>query len=252
MTTESGQRAAGYYRAVVEYDGTCYHGFQVQAQEPTVQQALEGALDRATQQASRVVAAGRTDAGVHAQGQVIAFQVAWDHSVDELQRALNALLPRDIAVRELQVAAEGFHPRFSAVSREYRYTILNQPLRSPLARRFAYHVPRPLDVKAMTRACACLVGEHDFASFGQPPQGDNTVRHVYRAGWSREGRFVYFDIEANAFLYRMVRSIVGTALWVGMNELLPSGMEEVLAARDRSRAAPTVPPHGLCLVSVSY
>ncbi len=252
MTPDDGPRTAGYYRAVVEYDGTRYHGFQVQAQEPTIQQALEEALTRVTQQVSRVVAAGRTDAGVHAQGQVIAFRVAWGHPLDELQRALNALLPVDIVVRELQVAAEDFHPRFSAVSREYRYTVLNQPRRSPLARHFAYHVPKPLNVDAMAQACACLVGEHDFATFGQPPQGDNTVRRLYRAEWRREGRFIHFDVEANAFLYRMVRSIVGTALQVGMGSWPPSGLEEAMAARDRSRAGPTVPPHGLCLVRVNY
>jgi tRNA pseudouridine38-40 synthase len=176
--------------AVVEYDGTDYLGFQLQAQCPTVQGEIEQALAAVTQKETRIIAAGRTDTGVHAQGQVIAFSTAWRHPVEELQRALNAVLPEDIAARELRPVAEDFHPRFDAVSREYRYTILNHPLRSPLARRFAYHFPRPLDVVAMNEAAGTLMGTHDFASFGQAPQGDNMVRTVYRAQWTSEEPFV--------------------------------------------------------------
>ena len=138
--------------AVVEYDGADYFGFQVQAQGRTIQGEIERALAAITQEWGRIVGAGRTDAGVHAQGQVIAFSTAWRHPVEELQRALNAVLPKDIAVRELRPVPRSFHPRFDAVSREYRYTILSQPLRSPLARRFAHHYPHPLDVAAMNEA----------------------------------------------------------------------------------------------------
>ena len=238
--------------AVVEYDGTSYRGFQVQVQGATIQGEIERALAAVTQEEIRVVGAGRTDAGVHAQGQVIAFSTAWRHPVEELQRALNAVLPADIAVRELRLVARGFHPRFDAVSREYRYAIYNQPLRSPLARRFAYHFPRPLDVATINEAAGALVGGHDFASFGRAPQGDNTVREVYQAQWTQEGPFVYFDIVANAFLYRMVRSLVGTLLLVGTGELSPDGFEEILRSADRSRAGQVAPAHGLCLIRVSY
>jgi len=248
------QSASGfrYVRATVEYDGTDYCGFQWQAGQPTVQGELERALAAVTQEVIRITAAGRTDAGVHARGQVIAFRTRWRHSLADLERALNALLAEDVAVRELVLAEEGFHPRFSALSREYRYTILNQPLRSPLARRFACHWPHPLDVASMDRAARALIGTHDFATFGQPPQGENTVRQVLRAGCSREGPFVYFDIEANAFLQRMVRSIVSTLLRVGSGELSLQDFAEILQAAQRSLAGPTAPPHGLCLMRVNY
>jgi len=238
--------------AVVEYDGTDYLGFQVQAQGATIQGEIERALAAVTQEESRIIGAGRTDTGVHAKGQVIAFNTAWRHPVEELQRALNAVLPKDIAVRELRPVAQGFHPRFDAVSREYRYAILNQPLRSPLAQRFTHHFPHPLDGAAMNEAAKALVGSHDFASFGQAPQGDNTVREVYQARWTPEKPFVYFDIVANAFLYRMVRSLVGTLLLVGTGELSPDGFEEILLSADRSRAGQVVPAHGLCLTRVNY
>jgi len=238
--------------AVIEYDGTDYLGFQLQAEGRTIQGEVERALAEVTRGETRVVSAGRTDAGVHAAGQVISFVPQWKHSLPELQRAMNALLPEDIAVHQMAWVADNFHPRFSAVSREYRYTILNQPFRSPLARRFAYHYLKSLDVEAMTRAARCLVGSHDFASFGRPPQGENTVRQVYRAEYTRQGQFIYFDIVANAFLYRMVRNIVGTLLLVGIGGLSPKGFEEILQARDRRRAGPPAPAHGLCLMRVSY
>jgi len=238
--------------AVIEYDGTDYLGFQVQAQGRTIQGEIEGALASVTQERCRIVGAGRTDAGVHAQGQVIAFSTGWRHPVEELQRALSAVLPKDIAVCELGPASRGFHPRFDAVSRGYRYTIYNQPLRSPLARRFAYHFPHPLDLAAMNEAARALVGSHDFAAFGRAPQGDNTVREVYQAQWAPEEPFVYFDIVANAFLYRMVRSLVGTLLLVGTGKLSPSGFEEILRSAERDRAGQVAPPHGLCLIKVNY
>jgi len=238
--------------AVVEYDGTDYLGFQVQAQGATIQGEIECALAAVTQERGRIIGAGRTDAGVHAQGQVIAFSTAWRHPVGELQRALNAVLPKGIVVRELGAVAKGFHPRFDAVNREYRYTILNQPLRSPLARRCAYHFVRPLNVAAMNEAAGVLVGSLDFASFGRAPQGDNTVREVYQARWTSEEPFVCFDIVANAFLYRMVRSLVGTLVLVGTGELSPGGFEEILRSADRSRAGQVAPAHGLCLTKVNY
>jgi len=239
-------------RAVVAYDGTDYQGFQRQANGPTVQQALETALAQVTQEAITVLAAGRTDSGVHAVGQVIAFDTDWRHGIGDLLRAMNAVLPDDIAVQRLGKTAPSFHPRYDARSRRYRYTLYNAPLRCPLNRRYSLHVSTLLDRAAMEEAARSLVGEHDFAAFGQPPQGNVTVRRVLAAGWGGEPPRMTFEIEANAFLYRMVRSIVGTLLRVGRGEMSVEQFVEVLASRERSRAGQTAPPHGLCLMEVTY
>lgn len=239
-------------KATVAYDGTDYQGFQRQANGPTVQEELERALERISQAQVKIQAAGRTDAGVHAEGQVIAFDVEWRHSLSDLQRAMNAVLPQDIAVNNLTLATADFHPRYSALSRHYRYTIYQAAVRSPLARRTSLHVRRPLDVPAMEKATRLMVGEYDFAAFGRPPQGDVTVRRVVKAGWIIRAPWLFFDIEANAFLYRMVRSVVGTLLWVGKGRLSPEEFGAVLTLRDRSRAGPTAPAHGLTLMEVKY
>ena len=239
-------------RATVAYDGTDYRGFQRQANAPTVQAALEAALAQVTQGTISVLAAGRTDAGVHAAGQVIAFDTAWRHGPSDLQRALNAVLPADIAVLEVAEAASDFHPRYDARSRRYRYTLYNARVRWPLARRYSLHVTAPLNVALMQEAAQALVGEHDFATFGSPPQGRVTVRRVVTAEWCGEPPWLAFDIEANAFLYRMVRSIVGTLLRVGRGEMGVEDFAAVLAAGDRSLAGPTAPPHGLCMMGVKY
>jgi tRNA pseudouridine38-40 synthase len=238
--------------ATVAYDGTDFWGFQIQAEGRTVQGALEAALAQITQEQTRVVAAGRTDSGVHALGQVVAFPTRWGGTVDDLQRAWNAVLPRDVAIRTLVEVGPDFHPRFDARSRHYRYTIWNQPVRNPLVRRTALWEPKTLDIDAMGAAAEALVGEHDFATFGSPPQGTNTVRRVLRAEWRREGEYVHLDVEANAFLYRMVRSIVGTLTQVGRSELGLAQFKTVFRAHARSQAGPTAPAHGLCLRAVHY
>ena len=239
-------------RAVIAYDGTDYSGFQRQANAPTVQAALEAALVQVTQGTVTVLAAGRTDAGVHAAGQVIAFDTAWRHGLGDLQRALNAVLPADIAVQNVDEAAPEFHPRYDASSRHYRYVFYNAPVRWPLTRRYSLYVATALDVAAMQRAAQSLVGERDFATFGRPPQGEITVRRVLMAEWGGEPPWLTFDIEANAFLYRMVRSIVGTLLQVGQGKMGVEEFRAVLASCDRSRAGPTAHPHGLCLIGVRY
>lgn len=247
-------------RAIIAYDGTDYSGFQRQANAPTVQAALEAALAQVSQERITILASGRTDAGVHAAGQVIAFDTAWRHGLGDLHRALNAVLPADIAVQVVEGAAPDFHPRYDARSRCYRYTLYNAPARWPLARRYSMYVAASLDVAAMDEAAKYLVGEHDFATFGQPPQGEVTVRRVLAAGWGKKppfgcaqgGHWLTFDIEANAFLYHMVRSVTGTLLQVGRGKM---GVEEfiaVLASCNRHRAGPTAPPHGLCLMEVRY
>ncbi len=240
------------FRARVEYDGTDFFGFQVQARGRTVQGELERAIQAVTGHQIRVTAAGRTDRGVHAQGQVIAFEVPWRHSLADLRRALNATLAEDVALCSLEEAAEDFHPRFSAVSRVYRYTLLNRPVRSPLHRRRAWQVWPRLDRARMAEASRHLIGEHDFATFGRPPQGENTVRRVLRAGWEEAAPFLHFEIEANAFLYRMVRTIVGALVQVGWGQVSPAAFAELLPARDRSLIKLVAPPQGLCLMQVNY
>jgi tRNA pseudouridine38-40 synthase len=239
-------------RAVVAYDGTEYSGFQRQANAPTIQAALEAALAQIGQENVTVLGAGRTDAGVHAVGQVIAFDTSWAHGLEALLRALNAVLPVDIAVRAVEEVTPDFHPRYDARSRLYRYTLYNAPVRCPLARRYSLHVSAPLDVESMRRAVSLLPGTHNFATFGQPPEGESTVRTVFRAELQGTPPWLMFEIEANAFLYRMVRSIVGTLLQVGHGEMSVDDFAAVFESCDRSKAGPTAPPHGLCLMEVKY
>ena len=240
-------------KAVITYDGTEYHGFQRQApeREPSIQGALEQASSQ-IEQPGTVVGAGRTDAGVHASGQVIAFDVNWRHGLDDLQRALNAVLPESIAVLELEQAAGHFHPRYDAVSREYRYSLYTAAVRQPLINRYALHVPQALDVEMMRRALACTLGEHDFAAFGQPTVGESTIRSIYRADVIADGPQIAIEMQANGFLYRMVRRIVGTLIWIGRGELTDADFAGILTAADPSRAGPAVAPHGLCLTKVNY
>jgi len=240
------------FKAVVEYDGTLYLGFQIQRTGRTVQGELERALAQVTQHAVRVVGAGRTDTGVHALGQVVHFAAVWRHEPQELQRALNAVLAEDVAIRELSVAPPGFHSRFSALSREYRYTIQNTAVRSPLTRRVACHVEQRLDEAAMDRACQCLIGQHDLMPFGWAPQGDNTVRNVLRAGVYRNGEQVIFEIVADAFLRRMVRRLAGNLILVGLGRLSEDDFRGLLSLRSRRTPAVDAPPQGLCLVQVNY
>lgn len=238
--------------AIVEYDGTEYLGFQIQRKGRTVQGEIERALAQVTQHRTRVVAAGRTDTGVHASGQVIHFTAQWRHSLADLHRALNAVLSPDVAVVGLSEASPGFHARFSALSREYVYTVYNAPVRSPISQRFACCYPRPLDAEAMDRACRHLLGRHDFLPFGWPPRGENTVRTVHRARCWRAGAFVYVELVADAFLRRMVRRIVGNLLLVGTGELSVEGFGGLLSLRDRRTPAVDAPAQGLCLVRVNY
>jgi tRNA pseudouridine38-40 synthase len=238
--------------AKVEYDGTDFFGFQVQATRRTVQGEIERALERVTGIKARIVAAGRTDRGVHAEGQIIGFSVPWRHEMVDLQRALNAVLASDVLIRELGLAPEGFHPRYGARRRAYRYSILNRPWRSPLKRRTTWQVARELDVGWMAEASGCLLGRQDFATFGKPPQGHNTVRTVYKAEWTAAGARLTFDIEADAFLYRMVRSIVGALVQVGWHEISPDEFKGFLEARDRSLVKLVAPAQGLCLMRVDY
>jgi tRNA pseudouridine38-40 synthase len=240
------------YKATVEYDGTAYCGFQRQRGQSSIQQTLEKAIATVSQQQATVTGAGRTDSGVHAAGQVISFEAVWRHGEAALQRALNANLPADIAVLTLTEVEPSFHPRYAARRRAYRYTIYNGPVRSPLHRQTSWQVHRPLDVARMNEAAYSLVGTQDFATFGLPPKGENTVREVFRAEWQRAGTLITFDVEANAFLYRMVRAIVGTLKLVGEGSWTVDEFTAALHACDRSRAGALAPAQGLVLLSVTY
>jgi tRNA pseudouridine38-40 synthase len=251
------------FRAVVEYDGTDLLGFQRQAVGRTVQGELEIALGQigwtsAYGTRGGVLGAGRTDRGVHAAGQVIAFDFDWQHGAGDLARALNANLPADIAIKALDACAPQFHPRFDARARRYRYTLYNQPARSPLAARFAWQVWPALDLGLLQAGSAALLGRHDFAAFGSDPDpkgGSNTVRTVSLAEWQATpgaAHWLTFDIQAEAFLFRMVRSLVGALKRVGTGELAVGQLEAILASADRAQCPPIAPAHGLCLMEVIY
>ena len=245
-----------HYQAVVEYDGTDFLGFQRQAEGRTVQATLEEALRRIGWTGRAVLGGGRTDTGVHAAGQVVAFEFDWKHGEADLLRAVNANLPPDVAARTLGECAASFHPRYSARCRRYRYTIYNAPVRSPLTGRYAWHVGWPrLDVEAMQAASRLVLGRHDFAALGDDPdEGTNTVRTVTRAEWSAEptaGK-LYFDIQAEAFLRHMVRTLVGALKRVGEGSLTVEAFGVIVESRDRAQCPAAAPPQGLCLMEIMY
>lgn len=241
------------FRCRVAYDGTPYSGFQLQIGKPTVQEELEQAIERITRQPTRVVPAGRTDAGVHATGQVIHFRSEWRHPPAALERGMNAVLPHTIAVAGMEHAEADFHARYSAVSRQYRYAILNSATRSPIQHRFALHRSGPLDTDAMHTGLQCLVGTYDFAAFtaGEEP-GASTVRNVTDAACERRGDMVHVTVEANAFLRHMMRRIIGTALEIGDGRQPTGHMKRVLSSKCKALAGPTAPAKGLFLIRVAY
>lgn len=240
-------------RLTVEYDGTDFSGWQLQDGQRTVQGVLEAALREMTGETTRVRGAGRTDAGVHARGQVAAF--ATETRIPEIGflRGLNALLPRDVAIANAVEAPPGFDPRHAASGKHYRYTFWNEPVRSPLHERFSWHVRAPLRVDAMSEAGAVLVGEHDFSAFRAADcERRSTVRLMRRVDVTREGSCVFLDVEATAFLKNMVRVMAGTLCAVGRGESTPADVASILASRDRTLAGMTAPPQGLCLMEVFF
>ncbi|MBI2832210.1 MAG: tRNA pseudouridine(38-40) synthase TruA [Chloroflexi bacterium] len=238
---------------ILEYDGTCYNGFQLQANAPTIQGELEKALHTLTGEHIRVAAASRTDAGVHARGQVVSFKTASPLSSEIFVKALNYHLPADIAVREAHKTDISLDVRRAATSREYSYHILNSPARSPLSRGYAYHVPGRLDIEAMNMACRELVGTHDFASFVTcVPVKGSAVRRVYRAEVKREGELVIFNIEASSFLIHQVRNTVGALIRVGLDKISAGEFHKILEAKQPGLAWPMAPACGLRLMKVNY
>jgi tRNA pseudouridine38-40 synthase len=246
------------FRATLAYDGTAYQGFQRQAGgAPTIQGEVEAAIARITGQAVTVIGAGRTDTGVHATGQVIAFDLVWPHEAVQLMNAINAHLPPDIALQDI-AQHEGFHPRFDALTRLYSYYILPVRQRFPMHRSRTWQLRAPLDAAAMQAAAALLVGRHDFAAFGQAPSGENTVRTVIRSGWEEvvdwDGttRLLVYRIEADAFLKHMVRRIVGALVDVGMGRSAVDALAESFARAKLMPKATVAPPQGLVLECVTY
>jgi len=238
---------------IIEYEGTRYHGFQIQANAPTIQGAIEQALMQVTGERIRISCASRTDQGVHAQGQVVAFRTASALSPDTLTRALNYYLPEDIAVRKAFWVRDDFDARRDAISREYCYRLWNSATPSPLMRRSAYFMPKPLDIEAMNDACRALLGTHDFAPFASSLNGrKNTVRTVYRAEVQKEGDLVSFYTVANSFLPHQVRNTMGALVKVGLGKSDVATFHRILRSKRPAMAGPALPPHGLCLLRVNY
>ncbi len=243
------------YKAVVEYDGSMYHGWQWQPQLPTIQGKLEEALAKIQRQSVRVHGAGRTDAGVHACGQVAHFEINWVHTTRELEKACNALLPPDILIRHIMPVSPDFHARHSALAKVYVYRILNQPLRSCFWRNYAWHVKQPLDLALMNQTAHYLQGVHDFASFGCPTDGtESTIREIHEAFWEMDfsSGLLQFRIKGSGFLRYMVRCLVGTMVLVGQKKMSVRDFQVVLNSCDGSKSGPTAPPHGLYLIKVEY
>ena len=240
-------------KLTIEYEGAPYLGWQRQPQGMTIQQALEETLGKITGAMPQVVGASRTDAGVHARGQVASFRTDSEMPVDRLLGALNALLPRDIAVLAVEEMPEDFHARFSASSKLYHYTIWNARVRPGLDRNWCWHMRWAVNLELMQEASAALLGRRDFAAFQSAnAQSETTVRTVHRADWQRCDPRLTFAIEADAFLYNMVRALVGTLVDVGREKISVSEFRQILDSGDRTLAGRTAPARGLCLMCVRY
>ena len=240
-------------KLTVEYDGTNYHGWQIQPTGETIQSVLERAVSTLLRKSTRITGSGRTDAGVHALGQVVNFFSDKEYEPHRIRRALNALTPFDITIKEVAIVPDSFDARRDGRSRVYEYHILNRPTPSPFHLNRAWHVHQPLDVNAMRETIPCLIGEHDFSSFRAAGcDAEHPVRKVYANSLDRCGELLVYTIEATAFLRHMVRNIIGTVAEVGLGLRTPQSFIELLEARDRTKAGVTAPAHGLFLVEVKY
>jgi len=237
----------------VEYDGRPYFGWQSQPDQPTVQDALQAALSRIADAPISVIAAGRTDTGVHALEQVVHFETRAARPLNAWVRGVNALLPDSIAVRWAHVVPEEFHARFSAHGRSYRYLLINRPVRSAIQAGKMGWFHLPLDIAAMQQAAQFLLGEHDFSAFRAAEcQAKSPIKCLNNIDIYHNGEMLVFDLQANAFLHHMVRNIVGCLVYVGKGKYSPEWLAEVLASRERRLAAPTFSPDGLYLRRISY
>ena len=239
---------------IVEYHGEGYSGFQYQKNAPTVQQQIEKAIESLTAQPTRIKAAGRTDAGVHALGQIAAFDTDAGYAPEVFLKALNARLPEDIAIKRVYRARADFDPRRDAISRLYRYTLLVSRVRSPVWRHISHQVRGPLALDSMRDAASLMAGTHDFANFGGPLENPDasTVRRIYGIELKAEGPFIYVDVEGNAFLPRQVRRMVGALVDAGAGRLSIEDIGKQISRAEDAPTARSLPPRGLCLVEVKY
>ena len=240
-------------RLLIAFEGTAYLGWQRQALGPTVQQVLEEAVEQITGTRSSVIGAGRTDAGVHAEGMVASFRTASPLAPERLQEALNAVLPPDVAVLDLSDAPPDFHAQFSAKAKRYEYRVWPRRVRPVFDRERLWHVKWPLDVGLMNEGAAMVVGRRDFSAFCAARSTVlHGVRTVTQAEWFRRSGALVFGIEGDGFLYNMVRIIVGSLVDVGRGKMSLEAFREALESGDRTRSGPTAPAKGLCLVRVDY
>jgi tRNA pseudouridine38-40 synthase len=239
------------YRLVISYDGTDYHGWQRQPEKKTVQGFIEEALTKITQKKITLIGAGRTDAGVHAQGQVANFKANTSVSEEELLRALNSILPGDVRIISLKKADMNFHARKMAKSKIYQYRIFNSPDIPPFLHRYVLYWPSALNIKRMKEAASFFKTKADFTAFSSN-RLLNPVRKIIASRIEKKGKEIIYTVEADGFLRYMVRTIVGTLLEVGRGKLLPEQIEEIFKEQNRSLAGPTAPAKGLCLMKVIY
>jgi len=240
-------------KLTIAYDGTDFHGWQIQPNLPTIQGVLQDALQKLFNHDVAITGSGRTDAGVHAHGQVANVHTIRTMESGAVIRGANALLPATIRILEAQDVDESFHARHSARKKTYEYRVWREPIVSPFESRYVYAFRYPLDSDAMDKAGRCFLGAHDFTSFcATATEVEDRVRQIYEAEWRRTKHAWIFTISGNGFLQYMVRTIVGTLLYVGAGKLRPEQIQEILAARDRTRAGPCVPARGLHLMQVEY
>lgn len=240
-------------RLLIEYEGSQYAGWQWQKDQKTVQQTLSKAIERVVQEPIKLYGASRTDSGVHALGQVANFKTTFSIPPERLIHAINFYLPHDITVKSATDAPESFHAQYDAQSKIYRYTLLNDWIRTSLNRNFCYVCGLLLNADNMLDAAQYLIGTHDFTSFtSKALQEKHRIRTIKRLEIIREGKYLYFIVEADGFLYNMVRTIVGTLIEVGRGKIMVESMRDILAAKNRNLAGPTAPAKGLCLVEVNY
>lgn len=242
------------YRMTIAYDGTAYYGWQAQPRHPTVQGCLEEAVRRLTDERIRLHACGRTDTGVHARGQVAHFDLALPWEAHPLQKGLNAFLPEDIQIQKLRRTRPDFHARYNATGKEYRYSIWNAPVVSPLHRLYALHVRHPLDLEAMRKAAGLLTGTLDFTSFSANPGREigSRVRSIWRFDVRKQGPLITLSVLGDGFLYKMVRSLAGHLIRVGIGAVAADETAAFLANRERTARVETARPHGLCLWKIHY
>ena len=241
------------FKAIIQYEGTNYSGWQIQPDRLTIQGILQEALYKITGENINIYAAGRTDAGVHALGQVASFKLAKSMKAEALQSALNSLNPYDIKVIHLSKAADDFNARYNAKRKEYKYQIFTGKILSPFLYRYVYHIPIRFDINKMKEAAKRFLGEHDFSAFKSAASHcKNTKRRVYKSSICYKDKMINYNIEANGFMQHMVRAIVGTLIEVGRGKISPPQIEEIFTSKQRERAGATAPPQGLFLIKVNY